>query len=160
MHEHELISHQRYVEQTFSKRNINQHILNDIQGEQHICDLITEAAQRLKQWVHEPHYKSKVERLSELHTANFEDIVKDILCVTVTVTEPSRFANVVGMVTEALRMSNKIHGVKTAAEILAILSEYDFFDLFREDPEDKKSDVMLLSNIILCLLYTSPSPRD
>jgi len=91
-------------------------------------------------------YQSKLDRLAELHDKDIRAMVEKIVAVTILVTKPAQFTSVVGSITGALKMSNKIDGTKTAAEMLAIVSDTDLFDIYKDS---KYESLQLVSNYTL-----------
>jgi hypothetical protein len=140
----ELINHQRIVEQTYSKRNINATVMEDILGDAELVQKIDNAVILVEDWMNQSYYQSKQDRLDELDRRDIRSIVEQIVVVTIQVIKPQLFTSVVGLVTCALGMTSKIDGTKTAAELLAIISDTDLFDIYK--PDNKFDSLYLASN--------------
>jgi len=143
----ELVNHQRIVEQTYSKKNINDIVMADILGDAELTQKIDNAVILVKDWLNQSYYQSKQDRLDELATRDIREIVEQIVVVTIRVNEPQLFTSVVGLVTGALGMTSKIDGTKTAAELLAIISDTDLFHIYK--PDSKFDSLHLVSPYIL-----------
>ncbi|QPG06953.1 hypothetical protein IT774_07570 [Salinimonas marina] len=129
----DLDSYQRYVEKTFSKRNIKARILHDLTNDQSMIDLMERCADSLREWLRGDYYATKNQRLEELSKRDMLEVLQDILCVTATLTRDTEISSVVGQIVGSLKMDNKIHGITTAAELMGLITEFDFFDLYKED---------------------------
>lgn len=124
---------QRRTEHMYSKKNINDVVLLDLQSEPDVLTKIEQAVELITEWMHQDHYREKNARLIQLHERDITEIVEQMLVVCTLVHGPVLFTQVVGEVTGALKMSNKIEGTKTAAEIMTFLAEVDLIDIFKQD---------------------------
>jgi hypothetical protein len=142
----DLVAHQKYVEQTFSKRHINRVILNEIKGDSDLVDLINQSVDAVNTWMSKSYFPAKDSRLAQLATRDIYTVVQQIFVVVIQITKPMLFTAVVGEITGALKMTNKIEGTKTAAELLAVMCEVGLFDITKQD---KFESLMLVSNYAL-----------
>lgn len=142
----DLVEYQKYVETKHSKRQINKVILADLKSEQAMIDLIQDCADALYEWTQGEYYESKNTRLRELSNLNMVNVVEEILCITSTLTKPVELTTAVGQIAGTLKFSNKYHGIITAAEVLSVMSEFDFFDIYKEDTYES---LMLSNNVEL-----------
>ncbi|CAA0365582.1 hypothetical protein ALT721_800047 [Alteromonas alvinellae] len=148
MNQMNLVDYQRYVETKHSKKQINKVILNDLTAEQSMIDLIASTADALTQWLHGDYYHSKEARLAQLHERDMEIVVTEILCQTAVLTDPVEFTSIVGQCAGVLKMSDKYEGIVTTAEIMAVMSEHDYFDIDKID-SDEGAVLYLINNIEL-----------
>ncbi|AYA64305.1 hypothetical protein [Alteromonas sp. RKMC-009] len=129
----DLVDHQRYVEKTFSKKSIEKVIVRDLTSDPDIAQLISDAADAVDEWRQGDYFPKKNYRLSQLAGLDFDDVVLSILVHTCQITEPKPFTEVFGQVAGVLRMDDKVDGIKTAAEIMAVITEFGFYDLIQEE---------------------------
>lgn len=139
---------QATIEQTYSKKNIKRTILAMIEASPLIMDKIVDGVNAIHKWRSKTYtYAKKNERLADLENINLEDFVKDVMVVVLPLTQPTLLTNVSGQLAGHLGFENKRDGIITAAEILAVLSSVDLFDLKKHSK---------YSSIYLHNRYTAP----
>lgn len=139
----DLVAHQKYVEMTHSKKHINKKILIDLKADKDFLDCIDTCIELVEEWLKGTYYQSKQDRLAELAKRDIRKVVEQIMVVVVQVDRPTLFTAVVGEITGALKMSNKIDGTKTAAELLAVMCESNVYDIWKDD---KYESMQMISN--------------
>ncbi|WP_370242883.1 hypothetical protein [Marisediminitalea sp.] len=142
----DLNEYQKSIEAKHSKRHIKSVVLDSLMQCEAIRAKMSEATELVENWLQGDYYDSKNQRLAELANRDIDRIVQDIIVITSQVSEEELFTSVVGKVTSALNMSNKIDGTKTAAELLAVISDVELYDIFKDDKYDP---LKLISNIEL-----------
>ena len=121
---------QAAIEVSCSKKNIKKKILTMIDSSPAILVKIEEGVQAINEWRSKEYsYPAKNKRLEALSEINLEDFVKDVMTVVLPLTKPTLLTNVSGQLANHLGFENKRDGIITAAEILAVLSSADLFDL-------------------------------
>jgi hypothetical protein len=142
----DLNAHQRYVEQTFSRKNIRARILNELNAEPSYQDVVEQSVKAVSDWLDGDYYQAKNDRLAQLANRDITKIVNDIYVETMQIEKAQLFTSVVGQIASVLGMSDKIDGTKTAGELLAVICNFDMYDIFKEN---KYGSMHLVSNFSL-----------
>jgi hypothetical protein len=126
------------VERVYSKTNVRKAIRKEIDETPGMDELIQQGTDLLQAYVDKApkYYASKQRRVQLLADLSFTELVKDILITVLPVQTPMLFTNVVGQVAVSLGFSNKADGIKTAAEILAVLQELDAYTIYKQEKYD------------------------
>ena len=139
----DLVTYQRHTESIFSKRHISARVLSDIKSDSDLQQKIQDSVDLIEDWLSVSYFPSKDARLAEVAKRDITKLVEQIAVVTLQITKPMLFTAVVGEITGALRMTDKIDGTKTAAELLAVMADTDLFDIYKEA---KYESMYLVSN--------------
>lgn len=135
---------QKDVEHLYSRKNIKKAIMKEIKDSPEIMEKLAQGVTLLEQYRDTPYsYESKNVRVQQLHTIDLAYIVEEVACVTLLIQEPVQFTQVVGELAGTLGFSNKGDGIKTIAEILAVLCETDLFEIMKDD---KYASLTIVSN--------------
>jgi hypothetical protein len=122
---------QMAIENKFSRTNIDKYILNEIETSPEIVAKIHQGACILDEWISKSYYDSKNARLSQLKDLDLYDLVREVAVHILPMERSETFTSVVGRVASLLSYSSKIDGIKTLAEILAVVCQTDLFDIFK-----------------------------
>ena len=139
--EYVMVERQRAIEERFSRANINRKVQADLDDTPCLLEKMNQGVVLLDKWVATDHtyataktdkaQQSKNRRLGQLDTESFYDLVNSIMLIVLQLDHPETMTSVVGRMADRLGYSNKQDGVKTIAEILAVISETDLFDITR-----------------------------
>ena len=130
------VSAQLDVEKLYSKSNIKKAIRKDIEETEELMEKVAQGVELLEEYVSQTYYDSKNRRIAYFSTLDFKEVVMDVFIVTIQLNQPMLFTNIVGQLAESLGFTVKGDGVKTIAEVLAILCETDVYDIFKDDKYD------------------------
>ncbi len=122
---------QMAIENKFSRTNIDKYILNEIKTSPEIVAKIHQGANLLDEWISKSYYDSKDARISQLKDLDLYDLVREVAVHILPMERSETFTSVVGRVASLLSYSSKIDGIKTLAEILAVVCQTDLFDIFK-----------------------------
>lgn len=125
---------QKLIEHMFSKSNIRKAIRTEILETEGVEELLSAGVGLLADYCKPTYsYESKNQRVSQLSRLDLREIVIDVISITLFIQKPVLFTQTVGTLAGALGFSDKADGIKTAAEILAVLCELDLYDITKED---------------------------
>ena len=121
---------QEKIEQTFSKRFIHQKAVEDLLSNESITTALNKGVELLQEWIYQDHWESKNERLQGLLELDFQELVQDVIAlIALDCTKPMKLVSVASMAAKYLHMANKVEAIQTMAEVIAVLSDTDLFDL-------------------------------
>ena len=105
------------IEDMYSRHNVLTHLKEGIPGEVHKkgCKAIWDY------YVNDSYYESKQERVGRLVGIVFSDILMDILACILPLEGPQTIQSICGRVQGSLGQEDVFDGVKTAAELIAVL---------------------------------------
>jgi hypothetical protein len=134
------------IEQKFDRKNIRAHILKDISaGLEEPIDLSVKLV--TDYLTNKTYYKSKLDRLQKLD-ASLEGVLKIVteVCILVLPLSTAQpIQGVAGQLGILLDYEDVLEGVKTAAEILAVMAQSDLFNLIPARSSETGS-IMIISN--------------
>jgi hypothetical protein len=143
---------QRSVEHMYSKRNIRKYLESEISQSDEITGKIDEGVELLDNFRSTTFdYASKNLRMEQLQQVDLRDLIIEILMVVLPIQRPMLFTSVVGQLCNAMGFSMKKDGVVTIAEILAVLSEVDLYDITKESAQ---------ASLMICSNYGLPEKLD
>jgi len=121
------------IEEHFSKKKprqmMKEFILENIEE-----DDIDQAVCLLAEWISAEYYPSKEARILKLDDMDLRKLVVDIVIGTTEIQVETLLTIAVGKLASLLDI-DKLDSIKTMSEILAILSEMDWYDLIKESNE-------------------------
>lgn len=118
------------IEDMYAKHNIRQKVKKDI-GEE-LPDVMNGAVELLQNYVLGNYYPSKNRRLKLLLMTELtpEDIVLEVLIAVLLIQEVQPIQNACAQIGIRLGYEDVFDGIRTAAEILAVLAELPLFTLY------------------------------
>jgi len=128
---------QEDIEKMFSKSNIRKAIKKEIEETDGAAQIITEGKLLLIDYINKaPEYHdSKRIRVEQLLILDLEEIVMEVIMEILVLEKTTLFTQVVGQLAGKLGFSDKGDGVKTSAEILAVLCDLDIYDIIKESKQ-------------------------
>lgn len=133
-------------EHTFSRKHIDGYLARELDQNPDYHEAIAKGVQLLQEWMAQPFYPSKQQRLSQLADLDLAELVGRILQGTAYVRRPELFTSVSAQLAGELGFSDKPEAIATMAEVLAVVCETDAYDIFKEHAQ---ASLMLVSNIPL-----------
>jgi hypothetical protein len=134
------------IEQKFDRKNIRAHILRDISSG--LEEPIELSVRLLTEYMtNKTYYMSKLDRLQKLD-ASLEGVLKIVteVCILVLPLSTAQpIQGVAGQLGILLDYEDVLEGVKTAAEILAVMAQTDLFNLIPARSSETGS-IMIISN--------------
>lgn len=128
------ISAQESVEHMYSRHNIESTILRTIKEYEPFVEKINQGINLVLQWANTDHgYASKNRRASEVQEVDPQKIVEQVFILTLQIQEAHLFTNVVGQLAGVFPHESKLDKAKTAADILALLCDLDFYNIWKEE---------------------------
>jgi hypothetical protein len=120
-------------EQRFSTKHINADIDAEMRANPQTEIKVKHGVELLTAWVKQSYYDSKNNRLKQLDTLSFEELVREVFTNIAYLHQPEQFVAVAGQM--AIRMGFATHkdSIVTVSEIIALLAETDAFDI-EQDP--------------------------
>lgn len=118
------------VENTYSKDKIKKYIMDDLSTLPEITDKCKQAVELITDYMNKTYsYTSKNDRLSHLVNLDLESVVDEIVCAVMGIREYEMYTSIVGKLAPILKFPDLADGVKTIAEILAVVCETDLYDI-------------------------------
>jgi len=116
-------------EYTFSRKFIDKYIRKEIEENPEMMDKLAEGVARLEHWMVQSYYESKEKRLAQLQKLDLEDLVMQCFIASAYCQYPELFTSVTAQLAGRLQFSDREDGIKTIAEIMAVLCMTDVFDI-------------------------------
>lgn len=129
------IEYQKAMEHRYSRKNIRQKVIDEVFSDTTYIDMLEHGVELLNDFLSNDYYESKQVRLAQFNR-DTEQTVKDIFISLFLVHGDQDYTAVVGSIVKDLKMSSTIDGVKTSAEMLAVLCETNLFDIYKDHKYD------------------------
>lgn len=124
---------QKDYELTFSKKGIQQASINDLENTADISALLAQAVATLENWMHDKHAPEKTIRLQTLLDIDLKSFLYQLLAtICLECQQPMKLVAIASMSAKHLKQGEKVERIQTLAEIIAVLCEIDFCDLFND----------------------------
>lgn len=130
----------------FSRKFIDKYIRQEIEQNSDMMDKLSEGVARLEHWMVQPYYESKEKRLAQLQSLDLEELVMNCFIATAYCQHPELYTSITAQLAGRLGFSDREDGIKTIAEILAVLAMTDAFDIVKESVE---ASLVIVSQIPL-----------
>lgn len=118
------------IEYTYSRTFIDQYIDKAIRDNPDMELKVQQGVELLEEYRSTEYgYESKNARVAQLANLELEPIVRSVFIAVAYCQIPELFTSVSAQLAGRLRFSEKLDGIKTIAEILAVLCETDAFDI-------------------------------
>lgn len=136
---------QKSIEYRYSRKNINKHLRNTIEGSPEIMEYLNKGVQLIEAWRKQEFYKQKNKRLEALEGMDLHEVVMGIAMVILPLEIPMLFSSVAGQLAGHLNLNDKGDAIKTISELLAVVCETDLYDIRRNE----KNSLIVCSNFQL-----------
>ena len=133
-------------EERYSRKFIDGLIRKDILSSPVMVDRISQGVGLLEQYTSKDYYQSKMKRIAQLEGLDFELLVIDIFVGISYYQHPELLSSVSAQMASRLKFSDRVEGITTIAEILAVLCITDAFDI---EKADRTSSLMVVSRVLL-----------
>lgn len=137
---------QEVIENTYNKRHIDNHIRECILASEDIKERIKAGVEYVKEWLYADYYASKMARLEPIKQMDLEKLVTDIFVGICYTLQPEIYTSVTARMAGRLGFSDRREAIQTVAELLAIVSDTDAYDIRKDS---KRSSIYLINNIQL-----------
>lgn len=133
-------------ERQFNKKHIDGYIRKELfeDPDCNLLDKVEQGVSLLNQWLEGEYYDSKAVRINHLKSLDMVAIVKEVFVGIMYFPEPTPMVNVVGQLASRLGFDDKRDSIQTMAEIVAVLTETDVYDINKPHP---KASLYIVSNI-------------
>ena len=134
---------QKAVEETFSRKGIRQHVINDIDTESVV---FLSCVKCVDQLLNGAYYKSKNARYQFLKDSELTtfDIVTELFIAILPVEEITPIQSVATQLGNRLGFSNLLDGVKTASEIIAVCERTRLYTIYHSSDETNDTGTLAL----------------
>lgn len=150
-------------ERQFNRKHIDGYIRREIfEGTENLLPEVAQGVELLKLWASEQYYESKAVRVHHLMQMDLEKLVTEIFVGVMYFQAETPFVNAIGQLASRLGFDDKRDSVQTIAEVLAVLTETDVFDLIKRhvnSPIQIQCNIQFseeLSNFIAYSCYLPP----
>lgn len=135
-------------ERRFAKKHINKYVETFIKEDPALSQKILDGKALLQQWLEGEYWDSKNERLAQVATMDLDDLVLQIYVGTAYFSKAELFVSATTQLAAKLGWADKTEAITTMAEICAVLSHTDVFDIDKATSHPQSS-VVMVSNIEL-----------
>jgi len=124
------------IEHKYSRKKIDGYIRKEIEDSPEIMSAISKGVELLDSWLNKTYYESKQLRLDEIKPMNLHELIFDIVVSISYHYDGSIYTNVAAQAATRLHMSDTGPAIHTMSEIIALLSELDLWDIYRQGPNN------------------------
>jgi hypothetical protein len=140
LHELQLIN-----ERQFNRHHIDGYIRRELfEGTDNLLPEVAQGVELLTAWMAETHYESKAARLHHLASLDLEKLVTEIFVGITYFQFETPLVNAIGQLASRIGFDDKRDSVQTIAEVLAVLTETNVFDL---NKHHRNASIQVISNI-------------
>jgi len=121
------------IEYKYAKKHIDKYIKTELLESPDIMKRVNLGVELLEEYISKPYHESKTNRVNQLKPLDLEQLILSILVGIGYQRGEELFTSVVGKTATRLNMSDKLDGIKTVSEILAVLIPMHLFKIYKED---------------------------
>ena len=140
------IQRQINIEEQYNRKHIDGLIRQEIQASDFMREKVDAGIQLLTEFMAKDHYPSKNARLAQLQSLDLEGLVLDVFVGVAYCMRPELFTSVTAQMAGRLKFSDRSDGIRTIAEIMAVLCMTDAFDITKED---RQASLVVVSRLPL-----------
>jgi hypothetical protein len=130
---------QQKIEETFSKKFIIQKAVDDLLTSESIIKKLNKGVEILYSWFNESHSIDKSLRLLALQQLDVNELVEHtVALVALHCSKPMKLVSIASMCIGHLKMADKVDAITTMAEVIAMLSDTDLFDIRRNKYNERE----------------------
>ena len=132
---------QKEIEESYSRRNIREHVRADIDIESQVYASCVSAVQ---QYMRGDYYPSKTKRIEALikHNENIDDIIIELFIAVLPIQEISPIQSVAAQMANRLNFPTLLDGVKTVSEIIAVCESTGLYTIYHSADEKNKTGTL------------------
>jgi hypothetical protein len=143
----DLVNMQINNEETYNRKSIDNKIEDEILSNPVMMEKVNEGIELVTQYMNKEYsYESKNARIKQIKHLDKFELVMSIFKGIAYFQHPELFTSATAQIACRLGFSEKVSAITTAAELVAVLTETDAFDITKQD---KFSSLVLVSNIPL-----------
>lgn len=133
-------------ERQFNRKHIDKYIRKELFEDPQVNLLaeVDQGVELLRNWMAQEHFESKAVRLHHLAQLDLTALVTELFVGVCYVQDETPMVNVVGQLASRLGFDDKRDSIQTVAEVLAVLTETDVFDIRKPHP---KASLYIVSNV-------------
>ena len=133
-------------EERFNRKHIDTKIRKAIEDNPDMVIKLEQGAEYIQEYLDGTYYSSKMKRIAQLKSMDVKVLVMDIFTGISYCQIPELFTSVSAQMAARLKFSDRADAIKTTAELMAVLSATDAFDIYKEE---KATSLMVVSRIPL-----------
>lgn len=134
---------QKDIEQMYSRKTVSKYLRNWVEATH--AGLITKGAELVAEWMDGSYYESKMARIDQLRDMDIPELVTQILVNSAYYQREELFVSVTAQMAGILGFSDREDGIRTLAELLAVVCHTDAYDI----DKDRQNRMWLRSNFVL-----------
>lgn len=142
----EQINRQISIEEQYNRKHIDGLIREEIQASEFMQQKVDAGVHLLTEYMNKDYYASKNVRVSQLKGLDLETLILDVFVGTAYCLKPELFTSVTAQMAGRLKFSDRADGIRTIAEIMAVLCMTDAFDIQKET---RQSSLVIVSRLPL-----------
>ena len=142
----EQITRQISIEEQYNRKSIDRKIRSEIEASSFMMDKVAAGVHLLTEYMGKDYYDSKNARIAQLQGMDLETLVLDIYVGVAYCLKPELFTSVTAQMAGRLKFSDRADGIRTIAEIMAVLCLTDAFDIQKED---RMASLVVVSRLTL-----------
>ena len=127
------INRQISIEEQYNRKPIDKKIRAEIQASEFMQQKVDAGVHLLTEYMGKDYYESKNARIAQLQGMDLEALVLDVFVGVAYCQTPELFTAVTAQMAGRLKFSDRADGIRTIAEIMAVLCMTDAFDIQKED---------------------------
>lgn len=131
-------------EHKFSRKHLDKYLRKEIEGSEAVMEALAQGVTLLTEWANGEYYASKMKRIAQLKRFKFDELVMTVIIHTCYFQRPELFTSVCVQLASRLGFDEREEGIKTAGELLAVLTQTDCYDIIKPRSADS---LMLKSNL-------------
>lgn len=140
------INRQISIEEQYNRKHIDGLIREEIQSNDFMREKVLAGIHLLTEYMSKDYYESKNVRVAQLQGFDLETLVIDVFVGVAYCLKPELFTSVTSQMAGRLRFSDRADGIRTIAEIMAVLCMTDAFDILKED---RQASLVIVSRLPL-----------
>lgn len=122
---------QLQLEYQFCRKHIDRYILKEIRDNPEMMSKVQHGVSLLEEWMSQDYFPSKNKRINELRELDLEKLVLDAFVQVSSCMIPELFTSVSAQFAGRLGFNSKAPAIRTAAELLAVLTNAYAFDIIK-----------------------------
>ena len=121
------------VESHYSRLQLEDQLRESIEGCQEAQERISAGIVYVTEFMEKEFFESKAARIAQLKHLNLATLVRDVFVATAYCQTPELFTTISAQLAGRLGFTDRVEGIQTAAELLAVLCQTDAYDIVKAD---------------------------
>ena len=127
------IQRQINIEEQYNRKHIDGLIRKEIEADEAMTEKVHAGVHLIGEYMSKDYFESKNVRIAQLQGLDLEGLVLDVFVGIAYCQRPELFTSVTAQMAGRLKFSDRADGIRTIAEIMAVLCMTDAFDILKED---------------------------